>query len=359
MKTVVSAALAILLAAAWAAPVAAQRPAAAATRPAAAASDIPRTPDGHPDLQGLYFTATITPLERPVEFGDKLVINAEEAAQIERQSLERNQARNTDSRADRNAPPVGGNVGGYNNFWIDRERGTDVITINGQYRTSLIVDPPNGRIPALTPEAQKRNARRAGTSVRLTSDAPEEAASSGTGAFDDVELRPLGERCLLGFGSTSGPPALPVLYNNHKQIVQTPEYIMILNEMVHDVRIIRMNQPHAPKSIRKWLGDSVGRWEGDTLVVDTTNFTDKTRFRGSTENLHVVERFTPIDAKTILYQFTVEDPTTWTRPWTAEYPWNASDEQLFEYACHEGNYSMQGILKGERLLDTEKANLKK
>ena len=175
-----------------------------------------------------------------------------------------------------------------------------------------------------------------------TSDAPENAAEVGQGLFDDVELRPLGECCLMGFGSTSGPPALPVLYNNHKQIVQTPQDIMILNEMVHDARLSRMNQPHAPKSVRKWIGDSVGRWEGDTLVVDTTNFSDKTRFRRSTEKPARRRALTRIDAKTILYRFTVEDPTTWTRPWTAEYPWVASDELLYEYACHEGNYSMQG-----------------
>ena len=146
-----------------------------------------------------------------------------------------------------------------------------------------------------------------------------------------------------------------MLYNNHKKIVQTPQNIMILNEMVHDARIIRMNQPHLPSHMRFWMGDSIGRWEGDTLIVDTTNFTDKTRFRGSSQSLHVVERFRRVDDKTLLYQFTVEDPDTWTRPWTAEYPWNVSDERLFEYACHEGNYSLQGILAGERLLDREKA----
>jgi hypothetical protein len=324
----------------------------------ATTSVVARTADGHPNLSGDYFTATITPLERPVEFGNRLVLSEAEAATIEKQNLERNIARNTSSRADRNAPPVGGNVGGYNNFWIDRERGTDVIAVDGQMRTSLIVDPADGRIPPLTPEAQKRAAARPGA-VRPTSDAPENEETAGVGIYDDVELRPLGERCILGFGSTSGPPSLPVLYNNHKRIVQTPQNVMILNEMVHDVRIIRMNQPHLPKHMRFWMGDSVGRWQGDILVVDTTNFTGKTRFRGSSENLHVVERFRRIDDKTILYQFTVEDPTTWTRPWTAEYPWNASDEMLYEYACHEGNYALGDILRGERLLEREAAAAKK
>jgi hypothetical protein len=332
---------------------------AAPARTSPTGDNIRRTPDGRPDLQGLYFTATITPLERPAELGNRLVLSSDEAAAQENQSLQRNQQRNSASRADRTAPPVGGNVGGYNNYWIDRERGSEVIVIDGQRRSSLIVDPADGRIPPLTPEAVKRNASRVGTAVRPTSDAPENAAASGQGAFDDVELRPLGERCLMGFGSTTGPPALPVLYNNHKQIVQTPQYIMILSEMVHDARVIRMNQPHLPPTVRKWMGDSVGHWEGDTLVVDTTNFSDKTRFRGSTDKLHVVERFRVVEGNKILYQFTVEDATTWTRPWTAEYPWVPSDDQLFEYACHEGNYSMQGILKGERLLDSERAAQKK
>jgi hypothetical protein len=324
-------------------------------RPAPA---MPRTVDGRPDLSGDYFTATITPLERPEALGNQLMLTEKEAAELEKQSLQRNQTRNSASRAERTAPPVGGNVGGYNNFWIDRERGTDVIMVDGQLRSSLIVDPPDGRIPAMTAEAQRRAAARRGA-VRPTSDAPEEVTTTAQGAFDDIELRPLGERCILGFGSTSGPPSLPVLYNNHKKIVQTPQYIMILNEMVHDARIIRMNQPHRPSHLRFWMGDSIGRWEGDTLVVDTTNFTDKTRFRGSSQNLHVVERFRRVDDKTLLYQFTVEDPDTWTRAWTAEYPWNASDERLYEYACHEGNYSLQGILAGERLLDREAAEAKK
>jgi hypothetical protein len=166
----------------------------------------------------------------------------------------------------------------------------------------------------------------------------------------------IAERCILGFGSTSGPPTLPnYFYNNLKQIVQTPDTIVILNEMVHDARIIRMNAEHLPPTIRRWMGDSVGRWEGDTLVVDTTNFTSKTQFQGASENLHVIERFKRVDASTLLYQFTVEDPTTWDRPWTGEYPWVATSEPLYEYACHEGNYSLEGILRGARLAERETA----
>ena len=157
----------------------------------------------------------------------------------------------------------------------------------------------------------------------------------------------------MGFGSTSGPPMLPVLYNNLKKIVQTADHVMILVELVHDARIVRMNQEHAPPEIRKWLGDSVGHWDGDTLVVDTTNFSDKPGLRQASRNLHVVERFTRVDDETLLYQFTVDDPTVWTAPWSGEYVWPASDDRVYEYACHEANYALGGILRGARLLEAE------
>jgi hypothetical protein len=222
--------------------------------------------------------------------------------------------------------------------------------VNGEKRSSIIIDPPDGHVPQMKPEARRRNAdylRQA-----ASPDAGENAQAGPAGAFDDPERRPLGERCLMGFGSTAGPPTLPnYWYNNLKQIVQTKDYVMILVEMVHDARIIRLNQPHAPSNVRKWVGDSVGHWEGDTLVVETTNFTSKTQFRGSSENLKVTERFTRVDPKTILYRFTVGDPTTWDRPWTGEYPWVSTDEQIFEYACHEGNYSLENVLRGARAAD--------
>jgi hypothetical protein len=326
----------------------------------AKASTLPRTPDGHPDLQGTYDVATLTPLERAPD--QPLVLTDEEAAKLEQQVADRKFRAGLPSRGDRDAPPAGGdgstgaagNVGGYNNFWIDN--GTRYVTVDGRKRTSILIDPADGRIPQLTPEARQRAARVA----RPTSDQQAREDDPGfdptPGAYDDPERRPLGERCLLGFGSTSGPPALPVLYNNLHQIVQTRDFIMILNEMVHDARIVRMNAEHLPPAIRKWMGDSTGRWDGDTLVVDTTNFSDKTRFRGSSENLHIVERFTRVDAKTLLYKFTIEDPVTWTRPWSGEYTWPATDEQLFEYACHEGNYAMGNILRGARL---KEANVSK
>jgi hypothetical protein len=303
-------------------------------------TSIPRTPDGKPDLQGFWDAATLTPLERPREAQGRASLTPEQAAAIERAAAQRRELGARQSRPDRAAPPVGGvdaagGVGGYNGFWVDR--GSSVTSIGGRARTSLVVDPPDGRVPPLTAEARRRVAAR-----RDLAD-----------VFDDVEARPLGERCLMGFGSTAGPPALPVLYNNIKQIVQTPTNVMILNEMVHDARIVRMNARHLPSSVRKWLGDSIGRWEGDTLVVETTHFTDKTRFRGSGEHLTVIERFTRLDAKTLLYQFTVDDPTTWTRPWSGEYTWAWSDQPIYEYACHEANYSLEGILKGARRQDAE------
>jgi hypothetical protein len=315
--------------------------------PSRAAYSPPRTADGQPDFQGMWDVATITPVERPANL--PAVLSEEQARQQEGNETNRVENAARPSNPDRSAPRAGANVGTYNNFWVDR--GSSVIVVNGERRSSLIIDPPDGRVPGLTPEAQRRNAMRRVAAALPTSDALESTAS---GDYDHPELRPLAERCLIGFGSTSGPPTLPNYgYNNLKQIVQTKDHVMVLNEMVHDLRIVRMNQPHLPAWQRRWLGDSVGRWEGDTLVVETTNFTDKTRFRGSSENLRVVERFTRTGKDTILYRFTVEDPTTWTRPWTGEFPWVATDSMLYEYACHEGNHAFGGIMRGARLLEKE------
>jgi hypothetical protein len=205
----------------------------------------------------------------------------------------------------------------------------------------------------MKPEARQRIARLRAAAVDPS--AGEGATASGPpGAFDGPESRPLAERCLLGFNSTAGPPALPnYFYNNFKQIVQTRDTVLILNEMVHDARVVRIGGEHLAKTIRKWLSDSIGRWEGDTLVVDTTNFTDKTRFRGSSENLHIVERFSRIDADTLRYRFTVEDPATWVTAWSGEEAWPATKDLLFEYACHEGNYALGNILRGARLRERE------
>jgi hypothetical protein len=331
----------------------------------------PRTADGHPDLQGTYDVATITPVDRTAQFGNRLELTEEEARKLEGAEAARDEKLNQSDTADRDrtAPPVGGaksnpnatylerlfeggggTVGGYNNFWL--APGSRVVSVYGQKRTSIIVDPSDGRVPRMKPEAMRRNQEYLRGAV--APDASESAAAGPASGFDDPERRPLAERCLLGFGSTSGPPTLPnYFYNNLKQIVQTKDSVMILVEMVHDARIIRLNQPHLPSNIRKWMGDSIGHWEGETLVVETTNFTGKTQFRGSGENLKVTERFTRTAADTLVYRFTVEDPSTWERPWTGEYNWNASDEQIYEYACHEGNHALENVLRGARA--TEKS----
>jgi hypothetical protein len=363
--TAVCAALSTKSLGAQAAQTPAQTPAKA---PARAAGTPARTPDGHPDFQGLYDVATVTPLERPAEAGGRLVIPDEEAAAAEAYDRQREAKDGAQISGDRGAPPAGGErvatktwleaveqfagggTGGYNRFWL--EQGRQIITIDGQKRSSILIDPPDGKMPPMKAEARQRNARLRAASVDPS--AGEAATTGPPGAFDGPESRPLAERCLLGFNSTAGPPALPnYFYNNFKQIVQTADSVMILNEMVHDARVVRMGGKHVPSTIRRWMGDSIGWWEGDTLVVDTTNFTSKTQFNGSSDQLHVVERIKRVDANTLLYRFTVEDPATWDRAWTGEYPWKATTERLFEYACHEGNYAMTNMLKGARLKEAE------
>jgi hypothetical protein len=313
----------------------------------------------------MYDLATITPVERPM--GAPATYTKEEARKLEIAAAKQRSEGDQAIAGNRTAPPKGGdgsvgaagNVGGYNTGWLDP--GSVLTVVDGQPRSSIVIDPPDGRVPAMTAAARARAAS-AFARARPTSDTQESndpGLEKAPGAYDDPERRPLGERCLLGFGSTSGPPALPdYFYNNLHQIVQTPDAVMILTEMVHDARIIRMNAQHLPKTIRLWMGDSIGHWEGDTLVVDTTNFTNKTRFRGSTENLHVVERFTRVDNQTLLYRFTVDDPETWSKPWTGEYTWPATDGKIYEYACHEGNYALTDILKGARLREKEAAESK-
>ncbi len=322
-----------------------------------------------PTFRGPYDVATITQLERPEEFGNRATLTAEEAKLLEEGEAEWRASTLEPDSGTRTAPPVGGEtdtpktylaallrrgggvVGGYNTFWL--AGGDQVARIDGQYRTSIVVDPPNGRIPPMKASAIEKQKKR--LESRVDPSASESAATAGpASAFDNPEARPLGERCLLGFGNTSGPPTLPnYFYNNLKQIVQTKDTILIHVEMVHDARIIRMNSTHLPSTVRKWMGDSIGRWEGDTLVVDTTNFTDKTLFQGSGENLHVVERFTPT-SEGLHYQFTVSDPDTWDRSWKGEYIWRATDEQIYEYACHEGNHALTNVLRGARYTEQQK-----
>ncbi len=326
--------------------------------------DIPRTPSGRPDLSGTYDVSTLTPMQRPVELGTKMSLTDEEAAEVAEQERRRMAERNAPSDPNRGAPPQGGdgsqgasgNVGGYNSFWIDR--GTGAYRIDGEWRTSILIDPPNGRYPTTTEARQAvlRAARDAGPARRAQNDGTAywlEGGLDAPGPYDNMEQRPYAERCILTFGSTSGPPMLPALYNNHKRIVQGEDTILILIEMVHDARIIRMNAEHDPPEIRKWLGDSIGWWEGDTLVVETTNFVDRPAFRQGSGNMTVTERFRLQDAGSLIYSFTVEDPTVWIAPFTGEYAWPRSENKVFEYACHEANYALEGIMKGARLLEAD------
>ena len=325
---VLTTALTIVIAVAWLAPVsvAGQAPGAAAKKWTPS-----RTPDGQPDLQGVWNFATITPLERPKELMGKQVLTDEEAAALEEQSAQ--------GRVDR--APREGDPGTYNQVWFDR--GTKVISTK---RTSLVVDPPDGRIPPMTPEAQEREDRRAAV-LR--------------GEPTSYEDRSLSERCVVR--PWSGPPITPGPYNNYVQLFQSPQHVVIFLEQNHDARIVPLDgRPHVPQNVRQLLGDSRGHWEGNTLVVETTNFTDhigKTSFRGSGANMHLIERFTRVDADTLNYEFTIDDPTSYTRAWTAVLPMTKTQDKIYEYACHEGDYSIENVLKGARAQDKAAAEAAK
>jgi hypothetical protein len=304
----------------------------------------PRTEHGYPDLQGVWTNATITPLQRPEQYVERRAHTTAEAQALEKGIADYNAAADKPTNPNDTVQDLekrGCELRGfannancaYNQFWADS--GTQLIDINGEKRTSIIVDPPNGRIPAILPQAQARNADRRSQFTAL-------------GPAAGPEARPLGERCLMSFGSSAGPPMLPLMYNNNYQIVQNKDTVMILVEMVHDVRVIRIGGQHAPTPLRKWMGDSIGRYEGDTLVVETTNFHEQQSFQGASENRKVTERFTRIAPNKILYRFTVEDPTTFAQPFSGEVAMNASQGPVYEYACHEGNYAMPGVLAGAR-----------
>jgi hypothetical protein len=303
--------------------------------PKAKSTAIPRTSDGHPDFQGVWTNATVTPMQRPSALAAKATLTDAEAREFEKKQAEELQSVDGKSESPLLAAAGSNGTGGYNVLFIDR--GSELARVDGVKRTSLIIEPPDGKMPPITAEARQRNA----------------AIMRSYFTFNSVKDRPLSERCLLGFGSTSGPPMLPVLYNNNYQIVQTPDSMMILVEMVHDVRIIRINGTHKPASVRQWLGDSIGHWEGDTLVVDTTNFTDNTKFEGASANLHIIERFQRVDPSTILYRVTVDDPSTFAKIWTMEYPFLATPGPVYEYACHEGNYAMTDIMGGARKAESD------
>ncbi len=315
------------------------------------------TAEAKPDISGTYDIATLTPLQRPQAFGNKLYMTLEEARKMEAMAKAAMDAGQKDSDPNRGAPPSGGdgsegaagNVGGYNTFWIDN--GETAALVDGKFRTSILHEPANGRQPQLTPNGMAR-AQQFFAMFR-----PNEGEAwwyPGPGPWDNPETTTLSDRCLLGFSSTGGPPMLPALYNNLHRIVQTDTHVMILSEMIHDARIVRMNSEHASKDVRNWLGDSIGWWEGDTLLVETTNFRDTPALYLASENLKVTERFRKVDDKTLNYSFTVEDPTVWSGPFSGEYPWPKTEDRLFEYACHEGNYAMGNMLRGARILEADK-----
>ncbi|MDA1096362.1 MAG: hypothetical protein O3B84_03795 [Chloroflexi bacterium] len=297
---------------------------------------VPRTADNQPDLQGVWDFRTITPFERPQELAGKAVMTPEEAAAFREETL---RALNKDQRASDGISIQRDVANAYNEFWWDYG---DRLTEDG--RTSLVFDPPDGRIPALTPEAEQRAASSSSQAF--------EATRSGVAPANSWTDMDLGDRCILGFNS--GPPMTPSAYNNNVQIFQARGYVAILNEMVHNTRIVPLDgRPHLPAEIRQWVGDSRGYWDGDTLVVETSHFLGETGFvRGASgADLNLVERFTRVSDGTLLYEVAVEDPGTWSRPWKFAVPMVRSESQMFEYACHEGNYGMTNLLAGSRAQD--------
>ncbi len=305
----------------------------------------PRTAYGQPDLEGLWSNVSITPLERPAEYGGHRALTREQAAKVEGEALQRfkDGDKPTDPNADqapldasrRPCQGAGGVDCGYNSGWKDS--GTRLTRVEGEPRSSFITSTPDGRIPAY----------RAGFK---TAGRPRAART------DNPETFALGERCLTSFGNSAGPVMLPLMYNNTYKLVQSKDAVAILVEMVHDVRIVRLGGRHRTDGLRPWFGDSIGHWEGETLVVETTNFPRAQAFRGAWEQLKVTERFTRKGPDRLLYRFTVEDPTAWERPWSGEYEFSPAKGEVYEYACHEGNYALEGMLAGAR--DEERRGVK-
>jgi hypothetical protein len=334
----------VVLVLVWLAPVLSAQTSTAAARtsaPAGAEGWTAKTPDGQPDLQGFWTNSTYTPLQRPDNVTGEFFTREQAIEMMKKAAAEESEQTEPGTIADVHYD--------FTQFGLDRNQGGVPLNL----RTSLLVDPANGKLPAMTPEGQKRAAAR------------QEARKRQGAPTDAPENQPLSVRCILM--DRNGPPHIPGAYNNYYQIVQAPGYVMILVEMLHGVRIIPLDgTPQPPSNVRQWTGTSRGRWQGDTLVIETTNFLDK-RFSGfnanspmaallgSSDNLKLVERFRRVDAETLLYSFTVEDPATWTRPWTAEMPWKHSNGPIFEHACHEGNYGLYNTLAGARLEDKKRA----
>lgn len=309
--------------------------------------EIPRTPSGHPDLQGIWTNATQTPLQRPARFGDQRAMTGQQAIAAQQQAQQREVRADAPSDPDRPPPTDGNTAAAYNTFWLDR--GTQVVQIDGEYRTSMIIDPPDGQIP-FRPDAPEQN---------LMEQWRDE---HGADAFLGPEMATIGERCLLFYdfrtsNSSGGPPMMPIIYNNNYQIVQTDEHIVIMAEMMHDARIIRLNSEHLPPEVYKWMGDSIAHWEDDTLVVSTRNMHPQQSHYGSGPGLQVTERLRMVSPTEIVYSFTMHDPVAYTAPWTAEMVLYARPpgEKIYEYACHEGNYALPGILAGARRLEEASA----
>jgi hypothetical protein len=339
----------MLLASVAAAPVAAAAQETSAKAKAAAPYKAPRNAFGQPDLAGYWTNATLTPIARRPQYKDQLNYTEDQAREMEANAEREVEEGNEDT--DPNAPAehrpqssnvrpefaaAGGDVGGYNRGWLDP--GSRVMRVNGEPRTSLITT-ENGLPPP----------RKAGAP-------PPPRFGGGRGAFDSYEVRSLGERCIMSFGRNAGPPMFPNgFYNNNYQILQTGDSVLIEVEMNHDLRIVRLNDKHRTDGIRTYMGDSIGRWEGDTLVVETINLPASQHFMGAWEKLKVTERFTRVGKNRLHYAFTVEDPTVWDKPWGGEYEFAPLDGTIYEYACHEGNYALPGILAGARVEEREKA----
>jgi hypothetical protein len=315
-----------------------------------------RTPWGSPDIQGIWDFRNLTPMERPSELGDKVTLTPEEAAAFRELVVK---SLDFDNRKDKAAADI---ESAYNRFWYDFG-----AELEKDQRTSLIIDPPNGKLPNITPEAQAQMAKQNRLRLPPVRDFYSFSADVKTFRPAGPESLGLSERCMIGLNA--GPPLNPSAYNNNLRIVQTPKYIVLVTEMIHNARIVPMDgRPHLDSEMRRWSGDSRGHWEGNTLVVETTNFTDKTpTFQlpttienaaqsgavGSGFNMHLVERFIPVDESTLEYEYTITDPKTFVSPFTVNIPMRLSDGQMYEYACHEGNYALTGMLKGARLLEAE------
>ena len=309
-------------------------PSMAQTQRTAATDEPPRTAWGAPDLNGVWDFRTLTPFERPSALADQEFFTDEEAAAFEAERLAEFAVRDDQEPADI--------VGNYNQFWFDPGN-----TLSETNQTSLVVDPPNGRVPPLTTEADAKRAAQ-----RQAREGVDRHSPIDGGWVEDLGSGMFAVRCLLGFNS--GPPMTPAGYNQNVQLVQTPDYVVLLNEMVHSSRVVPLDgRPHLPQTTRQWMGDSRGHWEGDTLVVETTNFLRETSFRAgvTTSDLRLTERFTRVSDGTLMYEVTSEDPNTWDRPWTYRIPMVKSQYPIYEYACHEGNYGLYNILAGARELE--------